>query len=304
MSASTSFRTGEKHLVTAKLIDGKELANSIKTEIAQECAALWEKSQIKPGLAAVLVGDNSASHLYVRNKRKACAKVGMESWLHELPESTTEEELLQLVDQLNEDPAVHGILVQLPLPAHIDEDTVIDRVSVAKDVDGFSTTNLGRLAAGEPGFLPCTPLGIQQMLMRSEIEIEGKHVVIVGRSRIVGTPLSLMLTRKAPGGNATVTLCHSRTADVASFTRQADIIIMAIGKPRYLTADMVREGVAVIDVGTNRVDEQWVGDVDFDAVREKASAISPVPGGVGPMTITMLLHNTLQSAKQSVDAQI
>jgi methylenetetrahydrofolate dehydrogenase (NADP+)/methenyltetrahydrofolate cyclohydrolase len=281
----------------AQLLDGKTLAQTMQQEIAAEVATLVRERGVRPGLAAVLVGDNAASKLYVSNKRKACEKAGIASSLHELPQATTQAQLLDLVAQLNEDASVHGILVQLPLPPQIDEAAVIRAVAPAKDVDGFGPENLGLLAAGHPRYLPCTPAGIQQLLLRNGIEIEGRHVVIVGRSNIVGKPLALILMQKARGANATVTVCHSRSRDLAGLTRQGDIVVMAIGQARFLKADMIRPGAVVVDVGTNRVDGKWAGDVDFEAVRTVASAISPVPGGVGPMTITMLLHNTLRAAQ-------
>jgi methylenetetrahydrofolate dehydrogenase (NADP+) / methenyltetrahydrofolate cyclohydrolase len=253
---------------------------------------------VRPGLAAVLVGDNPASQVYVRNKRKACAQVGMESWLHQLPADVPAKELLYLVAALNIDPRVHGILVQLPLPHAIDEAAVIQAVAPVKDVDGFGPENLGLLTAGHPRYYPCTPLGVQQLLLRYHVPVEGRHVVIVGRSNIVGKPLALMLMRKAEGANATVTVCHSRSRDVATLTRQADIIVVAIGQPRYLRGDMVKPGAVVIDVGMNRLpDGKLAGDVAFDEVEPVASAITPVPGGVGPMTIAMLLHNTVRAAE-------
>jgi methylenetetrahydrofolate dehydrogenase (NADP+) / methenyltetrahydrofolate cyclohydrolase len=285
----------------AILLDGKKLAQTMQSEIAAEVAAFADKHGIRPGLAAVLVGDNPASEVYVRNKRKACAQVGMESWLHHLLATTTQDELLQLVGQLNADPHVHGVLVQLPLPKQIDEAAIIRAVSPLKDVDGFGPENLGLLAAGYPRYLPCTPLGIQQLMLRNGIEIEGRHVVIVGRSNIVGKPLALILMQKATGANATVTVCHSRTRDIGALTRQADIIVVAIGQAQFLDGDMVRPGAVVIDVGMNRLaNGKLAGDVNFNAVQAVASAITPVPGGVGPMTITMLLSNTLKAAKLQV----
>ncbi|MFO0968961.1 MAG: bifunctional methylenetetrahydrofolate dehydrogenase/methenyltetrahydrofolate cyclohydrolase FolD [Gemmataceae bacterium] len=283
------------------LLDGKKLAQTIQAEIAREAQALHAANGVRPGLAAVLVGDNSASHLYVKNKRKACEQAGIASWLHALPADTTQGQLLGLVGRLNADPQVHGILVQLPLPKQIDENAVIQAVAPAKDVDGFGVQSLGLLATGQPRFYPCTPLGVQQLLVRNGIPIAGRHVVVVGRSNIVGKPLALMLMGKGKEADATVTVCHSRTPDVGHHTRQADIVVMAIGQSRYLKADMVKPGAVVVDVGTNRTPEgKWVGDVDFEAVAQVASAISPVPGGVGPMTITMLLYNTLQAAKASL----
>jgi len=287
--------------MAAMLLDGKKLAQTMQGEIAAAVADMVQKTGVRPGLAAVLVGDNPASQIYVRNKRKACQQVGIESWLHQLPKETSHAQLLELVGRLNDDSAVYGILVQLPLPAHIDEAAIVRAVRPIKDVDGFSPENLGLLTAGQPRFLPPTPHGVQQLLLRNNIPIEGQHVVIVGRSNIVGKPLALILMQKTAGANATVTICHSRSQDLPSITRAADIVVVAIGQPRFLKADMVRTGAVVVDVGTNRSpDGKLVGDVDFDAVSQVASAISPVPGGVGPMTITMLLQNTLQAAKLQV----
>ncbi|GIW79669.1 MAG: bifunctional protein FolD [Gemmatales bacterium] len=284
------------------LLDGKQLAATIREETAQAVEEFVSRHGKRPGLAAVLVGDDPASHIYVKNKRKACEKVGMASWLHSLPASTPQAELLQLVQKLNQDPQVHGILVQLPLPKHIDEATVVRAVSPLKDVDGFGPENLGLLAAGHPRYLPCTPHGCQQLLLRNNIEIDGANVVIVGRSNIVGKPLALILMQKAKGANATVTVCHSRTRDIPHWTRQADIVVVAIGRPRFLTADMIRPGAVVIDVGINRLEDgSLVGDVDFEPVAKIASAITPVPGGVGPMTIAMLLHNTLCAARLQIE---
>jgi methylenetetrahydrofolate dehydrogenase (NADP+)/methenyltetrahydrofolate cyclohydrolase len=282
--------------MAARILDGKALAQQMQAEIAQEAASFLHATGVKPGLATVLVGDNPASAVYVRNKHRACAAAGITSFRHELPVTTTQAEVLDLLARLGADPAVHGILVQLPLPRHIDEAAVTDAVSPLKDVDGFGTVSLGLLAAGRPRFLACTPYGVVKVLERSGIPIAGKHVVIVGRSTIVGKPLALMLGQK--GADATVTVCHSRTRDIAAHTRAADIVVMAIGQAEYLKADMVRPGQAVIDVGINRrEDTTLVGDVDFPAVRQVVEAITPVPGGVGPMTITMLLHNTLLAAR-------
>jgi methylenetetrahydrofolate dehydrogenase (NADP+)/methenyltetrahydrofolate cyclohydrolase len=280
------------------LLDGKKLAETIQTEIRDAVVGMSRDHGVRPGLAAVLVGDNPASQVYVRNKRKACEKVGIDSWLHELPADTPQARLLDLIAQLNADPKVHGILVQLPLPKQIDEMTIIRAVSADKDVDGFGPESLGLLAIGQPRFLACTPLGVQQLLLRNGIAIEGRHVVIVGRSNIVGKPLALILMQKAAGANATVTVCHSKSQNLAATVRQADIVVVAIGSARFLKAEMVRPGAVVVDVGMNRLpDGKLCGDVDFDAVAPIASAITPVPGGVGPMTIAMLLHNTLQSAR-------
>ncbi len=291
--------------MAAILLDGKKLAQTMQGEIAAAVADMVQKTGVRPGLAAVLVGDNPASQIYVRNKRKACQQVGIESWLHQLPKETSQAQLLDLVGRLNADSAVHGILVQLPLPAHIDEAAIVRAVRPTKDVDGFSPENSGLLTAGQPRFLPPTPHGVQQLLLGNNIPIEGRHVVIVGRSNIVGKPLALILMQKAAGANATVTICHSRSQDLPSITRTADIVVVAIGQARFLKADMVRPGVVVVDVGTNRSsDGKLVGDVDFDAVSPVASAISPVPGGVGPMTITMLLQNTLQAAKLQAGGKV
>jgi methylenetetrahydrofolate dehydrogenase (NADP+)/methenyltetrahydrofolate cyclohydrolase len=282
----------------ASVLDGKRLAQIMQGEIAAAAATCAQEHGVRPGLAAVLVGDDPASHIYVRNKRKACEKVGIDSWLHELPKETGQAQLLDLIGKLNADPRVHGILVQLPLPRQIDEPTIIKSVAPIKDVDGFGPENLGLLVTGQPRFLPGTPAGVQQLLVRNGIEIEGRHVVIVGRSNIVGKPLALILMQKAAGANATVTVCHSRSRDLPALTRQGDIVVVAIGQAEFLKADMIRPGAVVVDVGINRLpDGKLVGDVDFVAVSQVASAITPVPGGVGPMTITMLLQNTLTAAK-------
>lgn len=283
--------------MTARIINGKAIAKELQLELAEEVAAYVGSKGIAPCLAAVLVGNDPASEVYVRNKRRACEEVGLKSQLHRLPDNTTQEELLALVDQLNRNGDVHGILVQLPLPKQIDPQLVLRTVDPAKDVDAFHPENVGLLVQGQPRFLPCTPHGVQQLLLRSNIPIAGQHVVIVGRSNIVGKPLALMLCQRGPGGDATVTLCHSRTRNLPEVTRQADILVVAIGSPKFVTADMVRPGAAVIDVGTNRTNSGLVGDVDFTAVSNVAGHLTPVPGGVGPMTITMLLHNTLRAAK-------
>lgn len=280
------------------ILDGKKLSQTMQSEIAVEVAVFAEKTGVRPGLAAVLVGDNPASQVYVRNKRKACETVGMNSWLHQLPGDAAQVQLLDLLAQLNVDPQVHGILVQLPLPKQIDENTIISAVHPLKDVDGFGPESLGLLTAGHPRFLPCTPAGVQQILMRNGIDIAGQHVVIVGRSNIVGKPLALILMQKLPGANATVTICHSRSRNIAELARQADVVVVAIGAAKFLKADMIRPGAVVVDVGINRLpDGKLCGDVDYENVAPLASAITPVPGGIGPMTITMLLANTLQSAK-------
>jgi methylenetetrahydrofolate dehydrogenase (NADP+)/methenyltetrahydrofolate cyclohydrolase len=276
----------------------------MQAETAAAAAVFTQRYGIRPGLAAVLVGDNLASRVYVRNKRKACQQAGFESWFYELPHETTDAELLNVIGRLNNDAAVHGILVQLPLPPQIEEGTIIHAVAPLKDIDGFGPENLGLLAAGHPRYLPCTPHGIQQLLLRNGVRLEGAHVVIVGRSNIVGKPLALILMQKAAGANATVTVCHSRSRDLADLTRQADVVVVAIGLAQFLKADMVRPGAVVVDVGINRMpDGKLVGDVDFAGVSQVASAITPVPGGVGPMTITMLLHNTLSAAQLQVVMQ-
>lgn len=286
--------------MTATLLDGKMLAETIQTEIAAEVARLVAEKGIRPGLAAVLVGTNPASQVYVRNKRKACEKAGMASWLHELPETTTTAQLLELVTRLNADPAVHGILVQLPLPRQIAEQEIIQAVAPEKDVDGFGPHSLGLLVAGTPRFLPATPAGVQQILVRNRIPVSGANVVILGRSVIVGKSLALLLLAKGDGANATVTVCHTGTRDIATHTRSADILVAAMGQAKFVKAEMVKPGAVVIDVGTNRdAHGKLVGDVDFGPVSQVASAITPVPGGVGPMTITMLLQNTLTAARRS-----
>lgn len=284
----------------ALLLDGKSLATKLQADIASRVAEFKSASGITPCLAAVLVGDDPASEVYVRNKQRGCERVGMTSQLHRLPVSTSESELLDLIGRLNNSPAnepVHGILVQLPLPKQINETRILDAVLPLKDVDAFHPENVGLIVQGRPRFLPCTPHGIQQLLVHSGVETAGKHVVVLGRSEIVGKPMALMLVQRGPGADATVTICHSRTKNLAEITRQADILIVAIGKARFVTADMVRPGAAVIDVGINRIDGKLCGDVDFDAVQQVASAITPVPGGVGPLTITMLLENTLKAAR-------
>jgi len=282
----------------AQLLDGKTLARTIQAEIALEVAEFIENNAVVPCLATVLVGADPASEVYVRNKRQACERVGMESRHFPLPAETTEDELLDLVHRLNKDDDVHGILVQLPLPKQISEQRVLLAVSAAKDVDCFHPENVGLLVQGRPRFLPCTPHGVQQLLIRNGIDTAGKHVVVVGRSDIVGKPLANMLVQKGPGADATVTVCHSRTRDLPAVTRTADILVAAIGKARFITADMVRPGAVVVDVGINRTETGLCGDVDFAPVAEVASHITPVPGGVGPLTITMLLKNTLTACRE------
>ena len=290
--------------MSASIIDGKAIAAAIRSELKERVAALKAAKGITPGLAVILVGEDPASQSYVSAKEKACAEIGLFSDDNRLPATTTQEELLALIARKNADPAIHGILVQLPVPKHIDPEQVIAAIAPEKDVDGFSPVSVGRLVLGQPGFVSCTPNGIIQLLLRSGVKTAGAHAVVVGRSNIVGKPLANLLMRKGPGGDATVTLCHSRTPDLGAFTRQADILIAAVGAPHTITADMVKPGAVVIDVGVNRVPApespkgyRLVGDVDFDAVKEVASLITPVPGGVGPMTITMLLHNTVQAAE-------
>jgi methylenetetrahydrofolate dehydrogenase (NADP+)/methenyltetrahydrofolate cyclohydrolase len=289
--------------MTAQIISGTEIAKTIREELQKEVADLKAKHNIVPGLAVVLIGENPASKSYVAGKDKAALALGIYSQKINLPESTPESQLLELIDKLNKDPKINGILVQLPLPKHINETKVIYAIDPKKDVDGFHPVNLGKLMIGEPDFIPCTPHGIQELLIRSGTKIEGAEVVVIGRSNIVGKPIVNILLQKAPGANATVTVCHTGTRDIKAHTLKADIIIAAAGRPNTLTADMVKEGVVVIDVGVNRVGKTaegkdiLVGDVDFEKVKEKAKAITPVPGGVGPMTITMLMVNTVKAAK-------
>lgn len=283
--------------MTAAILDGKAMAEEIQKEIAQQAAQFIAATGIKPCLAAVLVGENPASQVYVRNKRKGCERVGMTSAMFELPATVSQDELLALIERLNRDPAVHGILVQLPLPKGIDENRVLLAVHPLKDVDAFHPENVGRIVQGRPRFLPCTPNGVQQLLLRRNIPIAGQHVVVLGRSDIVGKPMAVMLMQRGKGGDATVTVCHSRTRDLPAVLRQADILIVAIGQPKFVKAEMVKPGAVVIDVGINRTEAGLVGDVDFEAVRQVASQITPVPGGIGPLTITMLLQNTLTAAK-------
>ncbi len=272
------------------ILSGKEAADHIHAQIKQTI----EQLESPPGLAVVLLGENPSSHTYVNMKRRACEKVGIRSFFHHLPDSTTENELLLLVEKLNRDPHTDGILVQLPLPGHIDPISIVEAIAPNKDVDGFHPVNLGKVIAGlGDGFIPCTPLGIKHLLEYYHIGVEGKHVVIVGRSAIVGKPLAALFMQNAPGCNATVTVVHSRTPNPQNFTRQADILIAAVGIPRFIKADMVKEGAVVVDVGINREEGRLVGDVDFENVEKKCKAITPVPKGVGPMTVAMLLHNTL-----------
>jgi methylenetetrahydrofolate dehydrogenase (NADP+) / methenyltetrahydrofolate cyclohydrolase len=284
--------------MSATLIKGSDISKQIKEELKKEIANLKENNNIIPGLATVLVGEDEASKVYVGAKEKACKELGIHSERIDLPANATEKELLTLIEKLNKDPKIHGILVQLPLPKSIDEKKILYAIDPRKDVDAFHPVNVGKLMLGVPDYLPCTPHGIQQLLIRSGIETDGAEVVVVGRSNIVGKPIANMLIQKnRKGANATVTICHTGTKDMASHTRRADILIVAAGKPKTVTADMVKEGVVVIDVGVNRLETGLVGDVDFDSVKEKAKAITPVPGGVGPMTIAMLMYNTVKSAK-------
>ncbi len=286
----------------ATIIDGKAIAKQMQEEMKEQVADLAKKGVV-PGLAAVLVGDDPASHTYVRSKERACERLGIYSDAYRLPDNTSEGDLLALVDELNRSRKIHGILVQLPLPSHIDEGKVIMKIDPEKDVDGFHPVNVGKLVVGQPSFLPCTPHGCKILLQRSNIETAGKHVVILGRSNIVGKPLANILIQKEKGANSIVTVCHTAAEDMTYYTRQADILIAAMGQPELVTGEMVKDGVVVIDVGMNRVEDsaaekgyRLAGDVHFDSVAEKASAITPVPGGVGPMTITMLMYNTIQSA--------
>ena len=292
--------------MTAKLILGKEVSEEIYGELRQRIEALKARG-VTPGLAVVLVGDDPASQVYVRKKGEMCEELGMRSMTIVMPKETTQEELLRKVAELNADPSIHGYLVQLPLPDHIDEEAVIDAIDPSKDVDCFHPSNVGRMLIGDPDFLPATPAGVQQMLVRSGIETAGRHVVVVGRSNIVGKPMAAMMVQRGAGADSTVTVVHSKTPNLAEITSTADILVVAIGKPRFITADMVKEGAVVIDVGTNRIQDpthpkgsRLVGDVDFDAVKEKASYITPVPGGVGPMTICMLMANAVRAAERVV----
>ena len=289
----------------AKLIDGNAIGATMRAELAAEITALKKKGVV-PGLAVVLVGDNPASQVYVRMKGKACDEAGLYHETIKLPKDTSEADLMSLLERLNANPKIHGILVQLPLPKHIDTNRALHRIAPGKDVDGFHPENVGKVAVGDPrGFRPATPYGVQQLLIRAGVETKGAHAVVVGRSNIVGRPMAALLLHDGPGGNATVTVCHSRTRGIELYTRQADILIVAIGKPEFVSGDMLKPGAVVIDVGVNRVDDpsrkqgyRLVGDVKFQEAKQVASAITPVPGGVGPMTITMLLYNTVQAARQ------
>lgn len=289
--------------MAAAIISGNDIAKSIRAEIKAEVDKMKARG-VEPGLVVIIVGEDPASQVYVRKKGEACNEMGICSETIRLPASTTEADLLKLIDRYNKDPKFDGILVQLPLPKHIDEEKVLLRIDPGKDVDGFHPINVGKMVVGAEAYLPCTPHGVQELLMRSGNDPAGKHVVVLGRSNIVGKPVACILIQKAKGADATVTVCHSRTKNLPEITRQADILIAAIGQPNYVKADMVKDGVVVIDVGVNRIDDpstksgtRLVGDVDFEAVSKKAKAITPVPGGVGPMTITMLMKNTVQAAK-------
>ena len=292
--------------MAATIIDGKAIAADIRKEIAAGTERLKKEHGITPGLVTILVGDNKASKSYVLAKGRAAVELGFHSVQETRPDSISEEDLLALVDRYNEDPAIHGILVQLPLPKHVDSDRVLLSIRPDKDVDAFHPVNVGKMVSGNPDFLPCTPAGIQELIVRSGTKIDGAEVVVVGRSNIVGKPIANMLLQKAKGANATVTVCHTATRDVASHTRRADILIVAAGKLTAVTADMVKPGACVIDVGVNEIGRTpkgiaiLRGDVDFEAVKEKAGSITPVPGGVGPMTITMLMRNTLKAAQMRV----
>lgn len=278
------------------VIDGRKISAEIRAEVAEGVAKLKSERGVTPGLAVIIVGEDPGSQIYVRNKQKACEETGINSVKHELPADVSEEELISMVNRLNDDPSIHGLLVQLPLPKHIDEDRVIDTISIKKDVDGFTPVNVGNMLIGKDCFLPCTPHGIIILLERCGIEISGKDAVVVGRSNIVGKPAAILLMQN----NATVTVCHSRTKDLAAHTRQADILVVGIGQPKMITKDMVKEGAAIIDAGINRDEEgKVVGDVDYDGVFDKVGAITPVPGGVGMMTVAMLMFNTLEAAKKA-----
>lgn len=296
--------------MAVQIIDGKQVAADMRAELKDEVAKLKEKGVV-PGLGVILVGEDPASQSYVTAKERACEELGIYSDDNRLPAETSQQDLIALVNRMNNDPKINGILVQLPLPKGLNESEVLLAIDPDKDVDGFHPMNVGKMMVGEKAFLPCTPHGVIQLLLRSGVEIKGANVVIVGRSNIVGKPLANMLIQKNDKGNATVTVCHTRTKDLAHHTKQADIVIAAAGRPNTVTADMVKDGVVVIDVGVNRVEDatkkrgyRLVGDVDFDAVKEKASFITPVPGGVGPMTITMLLYNTVESAKRAAGIEV
>jgi methylenetetrahydrofolate dehydrogenase (NADP+)/methenyltetrahydrofolate cyclohydrolase len=295
--------------MTARILDGKRIADAVRNEVRQRAAELRVEGLV-PGLAFILVGDDPASAVYVRSKGQACEEAGFHSITERLPATATQDEVLALIEGFNADDRIHGMLVQLPLPKQIDEDAILSAILPSKDVDGFHPINVGHLSSGLEGFVPATPLGVREMLIREGIETRGKHAVVVGRSNIVGRPMASLLLRYGEGGDSTVTVCHSKTADLGAVTRLADILIVAVGKARMITREMVRPGAVVIDVGINRVPDasrpgktRLVGDVDYDGVTEVASAITPVPGGVGPMTIAMLLSNTLQAAERAAGAR-
>ena len=297
--------------MSAEILNGREMAAEVRAEVASTVQEMEGKHSVTPGLAVVLVGDDSASAVYVRNKERAAVEAGIRFKGCLLPADAAQEEVLRTIRKLNDDPAYHGILVQLPLPSHINENVVIESIDAEKDVDGLHPYNMGLLMAGRPRFAPATPAGIQQILVRSGNPPEGKHVVVCGRSNIVGKPIANMLMQRSPDANATVTICHTMTRDLPSITRQADILIAAVGRPQMITADMVKTGVVVIDVGVNRVEDgsrkrgyRLVGDVDFEPVARKAKAITPVPGGVGPMTIAMLLRNTVDAARRRIHPEL
>jgi methylenetetrahydrofolate dehydrogenase (NADP+)/methenyltetrahydrofolate cyclohydrolase len=290
--------------MTARIIDGNAIASRVRQQVGHEAEAFTARTGVRPGLVVIIVGDDPASRVYVRNKRKACLELGWRSDIVELPQDASQETVETAIDGLNEQPAVHGILLQLPLPRHLDEQKLLQRIRPDKDVDGFHPVNVGRLLLGLPGTVPCTPLGISRLLLEEKIETSGRFAVVLGRSNIVGKPMAALLMRKGPGGDATVCVCHSRSENLPSIVRQADILIAAVGRPHFVKGEWIRPGATVIDVGINRVEDpaaargyRLVGDVDFDAAKDVAGAITPVPGGVGPMTIAMLLHNTLLCAK-------
>ncbi|MBW2569343.1 MAG: bifunctional methylenetetrahydrofolate dehydrogenase/methenyltetrahydrofolate cyclohydrolase FolD [Deltaproteobacteria bacterium] len=292
--------------MSAKIISGTEIAKQIREELKKEIVELKEKHGVSPGLATVLVGNDPASTVYVGQKEKSCKNLGIYSERIDLPEDISEEKLLSIIEKLNKDPQIHGILVQLPLPKQINESRVLYAINPDKDVDGFHPVNVGKMVIGEKCFLPCTPHGVLELLVRSNVKTEGAEVVVVGRSNIVGKPVLNLMLQKRPAGNATVTLCHTRTKDLAFHTKRADILIVATGYPKTVTGDMVKKGVVVIDVGVNRIGKTsegksiLVGDVDFESIKEKAAAITPVPGGVGPMTIVMLMKNTVEAARNTL----
>ncbi|MHA1608165.1 MAG: bifunctional methylenetetrahydrofolate dehydrogenase/methenyltetrahydrofolate cyclohydrolase FolD [Candidatus Freyarchaeota archaeon] len=280
----------------ARVIDGRRIAAEIRKQLAEEAKLLWEEHGVRPGLAAILVGSDPASEVYLRIKRKACEEASFEFRKYSLPENVGEEDVIELLQKLNGESSIHGIIVQLPLPPHLDENRIITSIPPEKDVDGLHPVNMGRLLLGDEAITPCTPTGIITLLSKEGISLRGKHVVIINRSKIVGRPLMVMMTNR----DATVTVCHSKTVNLTDHTRSADILVVAVGKPMFITEDMVKDGAVVVDVGINRVEGRIVGDVDFERVKEKASAITPVPGGVGPMTVAMLLKNVLDAAKKSL----